>query len=504
MMKKVSVKLLSLLLAGIMLLSCFVACAESTEQGSDTDASTQAEVEEATKSEAQIALEALDAVDFGGKDLGILYEDGFKGEVEAINGTVDKEGGDDQTINDAVYKRNHFLEERCKLKFVPIASSAGTILSDVSNASMAGDGSVHLIDTTLMNSANFSVGGYLYNYRDLDVDIDQPWWDEGTADFELDGRVYFMSGDVNFADDNMTYVLLFNTKLREEYAATIPNPYDTVLNGDWTLEYFKSVIQNISADDGDGQWNEKDKYGFVTTWEFGNTFFIGSDLRYIVNDENGTPSLFLADASKMEKAMNVLKLSQSIYHENNATFMSPPGEEGLGLEIFKNNRALFYSEIASYLKEINRISGNTSFGVLPIPKYSKTQEHYRTWVYPAGSALSVSSAIKDPETMGLIVENYALLSSQYVKPAYYDITLTSKNIQDKQSKQMLDIIFQNRVYDMALYYQSSFGKYFDLFKTATYKNEDSFQSGYKSVEKAFSRNLSKFQKKLESLDSSKS
>ena len=102
--------------------------------------------------------------------------------------------------------------------------------------------------------------------------------------------------------------------------------------------------------------------------------------------------------------------------------------------------------------------------------------------------------------MGLIVENYAILSSRYVKPAYYDVTLTFKNIQDAQSKQMLDIIFQNRVYDMALYYQSSFGNYFNLFKEATYKNEDSFQSGYNSVARTFNRKLGQFQRKLKALE----
>lgn len=504
-MKILSAKLLSLLLAAVMLLSCFVACARTDDDTASTGPAdtqpggTQAEESEAaTQDPAKVALENLQDVDYGGKTFAILYEEGFKGEVYGENGIVGNEGGDDQVINDAVYQRNVLLEEMCKLTFETIPSTAASITTDVQNASMSGE-DIAMIDATLMNSANFSVSGFLYNYLDLGVDIDQPWWDVGTADFELDGKVFFMSGDVNFADDNMTFVLLFNKKLREEYAKTVENPYDTVLNWEWTLDHFNTVIQGISADEGDGQWDEKDKYGFVTTWEFGNTFFIGSDLRYIVADqETGLPSLYLSDASKMEKALDVLKRSQAIFHENNATYISPPGKENLGLEIFKSDRALFYSEIASYLKEINR-SSDTEFGVLPVPKYDKAQEYYRTWTYPGGSALSVSSAIKDPETIGQIVEVYAILSHQYVKPAFYDITLTTKTVKDAESEKMLDLIFQNRIYDMALYYQTTFGKYFDLFKQASYENKDTFQSGYKGVSKSFNRNLSKFQDKLDKL-----
>jgi hypothetical protein len=180
--------------------------------------------------------------------------------------------------------------------------------------------------------------------------------------------------------------------------------------------------------------------------------------------------------------------------------MSPPGSEALGLEVFKDNRALFYSEITSYLKEINRTS-ETEFGVLPVPKYDKAQEFYRTWTYPGGSALSISSAIKDPETMGKIVSAYAILSSQHVKPAFYDITLATKTVKDPESEKMLDIIFQNRVYDMALYYNSTFGDYFSKFRDAVYKNEDSFQSGYTSISKSFNRKLTNFQNKLDKIGS---
>ncbi len=282
------------------------------------------------------------------------------------------------------------------------------------------------------------------------------------------------------------------------YSNTIANPYQTVRDWEWTLDYFNNVIQGISAENGDGKWDELDTYGFVTTWEYGNTFFLGSDIRYIINDATvDEPTLFLAEASNMEKALNVLELSQSIYHDNNASFMSPPGQEGLGLAAFKENRGLFYAEVAAYLATLNE-GMDAEFGILPVPKYDKQQEFYRTWTHGSGSTFAVTSAIpdKDKETVGDLLTALAIMSHQTLKPAYYDITLTSRNVHDAESAEMLDLIFANRVYDLAFYFASNFG-FYELFKSAVNDNSDSFTSNYQRNAKRFANSLKGVLRKLQ-------
>lgn len=496
-MKNLSVKVLSLLLAGLMALSCFVACGESSE-GEGADSGTQAagaESEGETLDPAEAEMNALGEIDFGGESFAIMYQDTYKSEIWGENKTVDAEGGEDQVINDAVYERNSLLEDRCNLVFDHIPVSAAEVTATVLQEATTATGDFFLIASNAKEAASHASSGYLYDYVELGVDLDQPWWDGGTADFALDGKVFFMNGAVNFADDNVTYVLIFNKKLQAEHANTVPDPYETVLNWEWTLDYFNTVIQGVSADNGDGAWNENDTYGFITTWEYGNTFFMGSDLRYIINDRDSVePTLFLTDG-KMDKALSVLETAQSIYHDNNATYMSPPGQEPLGLEAFKDNRGLFYGEVAQYLKTLNReMEGD--YGVLPVPKYDKAQEFYRTWTHESGSTLSVTAAVKDPDTIGQIITAYAILSYQKVKPAYYDVMLTSKSVRDPQSPVMLDIIFQNRVYDMAMYYSTQFGDYYTLFKTAVNDDSDSFSSKYASVSRKFDNAVDKFLRKL--------
>ncbi len=409
---------------------------------------------------------------------------------------MDSDSDNSQVINDAVYKRNTLLEERCNLTFTYIAQNDASIGSKITNEAAASTGDFQLIDTMLGSTAGHATSGYLYDLLELGVDIEGEWWDSGTADFVLEGGVYFMSGSLNFGDDNLTYVLIFNKDMQKEYARSVPNPYDTVRKWEWTLEYFNTVIQGISEDsNGDGTFNELDTYGHITTWEYGNTFFIGSDLRYVLNDASAVePTLFLADSSRKEKATEVLRLSRSIYHDNNATFMSPPGEEKLGVTAFKEGRGLFYGEVVSYLQSLNsEMKGE--YGVLPVPKYDKEQEFYRTWTHGSGSTFSATSAIPeaDKEVVGKIIQAYAYLSHQHIKPAYYDTVLTSRQLRDPDSAEMMDIIFQNRVYDMAFYFDFGF---FPLFKECVNGNNDSFVSTYEAKSGNFKLKLDRLLRKL--------
>ena len=495
-MKTKMTKLLCLLLSGLMLVTAFVGCAENVDDPGEQQTSGEAVTEGETLDPVQSALDGLGEIDWGGEEFAVLYNGAFKGEVYAENGTVDQEGGASQVINDAVWDRNSLFEDRCNLKWNTV--EATDINSAVQKEASTGTGDFYFIDNRLGDSATMATNGYLYNLYDLGMDLEGEWWDSGTAEFVLAGGVYFMSGSLNYADDGVTYVLIFNKDMQKTYQNTVPNPYQTARDGEWTLEYFYNVIQGISADNGDGTWNELDTYGFINTWEYGNTFFIGSDLRYINNtNEDGEITLFLNDKAQMEKALNVLELSQAIYHNNNASYMSPPGQEGLGQTAFKENRGLFYGEVVNHLTPLTQ-EMETEFGLLPVPKYDKKQEFYRTWTHASGSTFSITSAVKEDkqEIMGQLLEAYAILSHQHLKPAYYDIMLTSRNVHDAESAEMMDLMFANRVYEMSFYFTANFG-FFGLFKSATNDNSDKFSSQYSAQAKGFTTKVNRILKKLE-------
>lgn len=495
---------LALMLAMLFVLSCFVACTDSSDSNSsetpttaDGEGETSTGEEDAKKTAIEETKEELGTIDFGKKTLGVLTGSSFKGETYAEEGVVDPEGGSSQLLNDAVLTRNKRMEEECNLTFESLVVQDGEMTSKINNEAMSPTGEFQFINYRISEATTQAVAGRLHDWVSMGIDLDKPWWDSGTADFALLGKVFFMCGDVNYTDDNLTYVLIFNKQMRNQYSESVADPYQTVRDWEWTLDYFNNVIQGISSDsNGDGIRDENDTYGFVTTWEFGNTFFIGSDLRYIKNDRTmERPELALD--SMMDKALKVLDLAKAVFNENDATFMSQPGEEAKGLSCFKAGRAMFYSEVASYLPTLNK-DMDAEYGILPVPKYDKAQEFYRTWTFGAGGCLSLTSSIADAdaEMIGKLVQYYAILSTEEVKPVFYDVMLTTQAVRDDESGEMLDLIFANRVYDMGFYFESQFGLY-SLFKNDVYQNTNKFSSSYKAATKRFDKNVTKLLKDLE-------
>ena len=490
-----TIRFLCLILALLMVSSVFVACGDNGEAGNeDGKNTTAANTEVATDPVEEALAELRSEVDWGGNDFGIIYVNdigGYTEEVEAEPKSNDTTGSG--VINDAVFERNTLFEEYCNLNFVLIPTPNPSIGSRIQGEVQTATGDFHLITTTTDVAASNATSGYLYNYLDLDIDLEQEWWDAGTLDFALDGRVFFMDGPFNIVDDDVTFVFMFNKELRAEYK--IENPYDTVKAGDWTLEDFNSVVKELATENGDGKWDENDTYGFSTPGSIGNTFFYGAGLQYVMNSRDmDTPELVLDQ--KMEQALNVLELARTIVLENNSTYVAPHGSEGVSKEVFIQGRSLFYCEAASYLRGLNA-NMEREYGVVPVPKYDKAQANYTTWRHSIGSTLSIPTSVakNDMEQYAMVLETYTLLSQKYVRPAYYEVMLTTRNVQDVESSEMLDLIFLHRTYDMAMYF-TNLG-FASLFESAVLSSGSNFASSYASNSKRFDKQVANILRMLQ-------
>ena len=96
------------------------------------------------------------------------------------------------------------------------------------------------------------------------------------------------------------------------------------------------------------------------------------------------------------------------------------------------------------------------------------------------------------------LEMYCLLSQKLVKPAYYEITLMTRSIQDQESSEMLDIIFSNRVYDMAAYF-GDLGLA-GIFEAAAEGTSDTFSSKYAAAKRTFGKRVKNMLTKLQNMD----
>ena len=483
-MKTRLTKLTGLLLAGLLLGSSLASCAteadtptETNHSGSTTTETIITETDPLEKAISDLRAE----VNWGGQEFGILYSTAFDSYREEVEASANFSGeSSNAVINDAVFERNTLFEEYCNLTFnlIPVSGEAfGTTLT---KGVQTGSREFHFCSQGASATAATALQGYLYNYLDLDIDYDHEWWDQGTLDFVLDDRVFFMNGPFNTIDDDCTYFIAFNKKLQQEHQ--LPNLYQKVRDMDWTMDYLNSVISDLSTDNGDGVWDDKDIYGLTATDVITTAFFYGSGLKYVDNGRNqDAPTLMLKD--KMDRVTDVIDITRSVLQDNNSTY------RGIGLGIFMQDRATFGFEVVNYLRQLSATM-ESGYGVLPVPKFDKAQDRYYSFSNAGvGTTLSIPTTVAqyDHDQYANVLEMYCLLSQKLVKPAYYEVTLMTRNIQDLDSAEMLDLIFSHRVYDMAAYF-GDLGLA-GIFEEATSGVADTFSSKYTAASRAFDKRV---------------
>ena len=486
-MKKAICIFLTLLFA----VTCFSACAESNapDDSVKTDAveSTAAETAEPTK--AEIADEFLSQIPDANlkRTFNVLVMSGVGNSEKEIFA----EDASSEPIENAVFLRNAALADKLgvTITMTPQASVATAAQNDIK----ANAKSYDLIMANGPDTGSLAQNGYLYNFLDLKdyMNLDQEWWDPGTLrDCAINGKVYFMNGDINILDNDVTWIMLFNKKMIADN--DLEEPYELVRQKKWTLDKFYELVTTVSKDNGDGKYDENDTYGFLTTNGGGMTnFMYTSDIK-TVEITDGTPRIVMGDYQ--EKIISVLSYCKKLLHDGNFSWVSVNKPEQTR-DMFMNNQGLFYSEVLSYI--VNLSDMDSPYGVLPTPLYDENQKEYRTHVDGVGSMISIPSNVTNPEETATIIETFALYSYKYLTPAYYDVTLKRKKSRDSESSEMIDIILQTRTYDIGYIY-SSIGLA-EVFRNLVLNGSSDFASAYKKKSKAAEKQLSNIMKKYDKI-----
>ena len=147
---------------------------------------------------------------------------------------------------------------------------------------------------------------------------------------------------------------------------------------------------------------------------------------------------------------------------------------------FGNKRSLFCGSAFSALKKLRVYDVDSIYGIVPLPKATVEQDTYYT---PASTGMAYGICIPvnvpNPEFSAYMIEVLACGGKNYVTPAYYEVALKSRAAKDDDSEEMLDLIFDNVVYDLGVMY--NFGG-IDFFGTLMEQNSTNVTSYLQSIE----------------------
>ena len=438
----------SILLAGI-LLSSFNSCSDNTAETEDTQpdpsadtSAVSAETEpEETEAETVDVKAYLGERDFGGMTFSIVGNSAGHGEWLSREIVVEELTG--EPMNDAIYNRNLYLEDVYNVTIALVES--GSSADAMKTSTQAGTDDYQSGHVNANQAANLALNGILYDLYDLPhVDLTKPWYDQNAVDsLSINNRLYLTFADSNIQNKDLTWCVMFNKQLAENMQ--LEDLYDVVNRGAWTLDLVTELAHSANQDtDGNGEYNAKDQWGLCTP--FDRTclaLMYSSGVTFYTSDADDIVSYKAPDDltySAYEKVINLYYNNQGTLNVNSLS-----GQWRESESLFMNNQVLFYIECMQNLERFREME--VDFGILPMPKNNEEQTFYRHMVCDFPTATVVSSAVKNPEEVGFILEAFNAKSRDTIVPAYYDISLKSKFSRDEASSKMLDIIFASQYYD---------------------------------------------------------
>jgi len=444
-----------LLLTLLIFISLIAACGEN-ENNSPTDKTEPTNSADATEAVEKRPPLGVPKIDYGGYkfriltvETGVTGHDTFTG-FNFYSDFIDVSDRVGEPINDSVFARNLQIKEDYNVEIVATEIAGGTagVYSTALKFIASSDDIYDIITPTIDSSFALAQEKYLYNLYEVPfLELNNPWWDQALVkNLSLNNKLFTITGDISMSDEELNWCIIANKFLMEEYQ--IPNLYNLVREGKWTIDRLHEIGVSVTRDlNGDGVIDWNDLYAFGNGSGGGQFFYFSTGENIAVLDKEGYPQLVLGN----ERAIRAMDRIVELYNDRNFMIWAEQIKTTVNGYIYLNtmfieNRVLFNMCSMYEVKEFRNMVDD--FAILPGPKYDEAQDDYYM-IQSTHACMGICIPVTNPnlERTGIVLEAMAY-HSKPIQEAYYDITLTEKFIRDKDSRDMLEIIFGRVTYDI--------------------------------------------------------
>ena len=501
-MKRSEIRLASLLLTCFILLTsmAFVSCADTGTESTQTTASPSAA--ETSPNTAEVTEEDTTPVfpeaNYGNESFVVISRSPTASSYPAFYiGTEEPT----DVMSSAVYTRNTNTEEKYGVKIEQIVDDK--ISTSVRNGVDSGMLEFDVILEQREKLASLAMSGYLYDFNNLNIDFSQPWWDSNCAEgYEIGGKLFIMANDTSVSNLAGARFFFFNKNLIKDYQLTSPHTY--IQDNKWTVDNFLSLVSAVYTDDGDGARTGSDIYGLLmeTGSSNGNAIhmLVGCGVKFSEKDDSGKLMVNL-DIEKIDNVFNklatVLKGETCITYtdaSNGAEYSEFGNKYNYCRNLFAQGHFLFVQGNMGVSNQMSDMEGD-GYGVAPNPKYTEDQPSYYHRMDPKSNIWGIpNSESLNYEMISNVMDYWAYESSRTVMPAYYEITIKTRRVNDPYDTMMLDIVKGSIVYDVS----EVFGINITDSLWTGYSN-NSLASAWAAQSKAINRQITTFNSDIEKL-----
>ena len=459
---KLTSKLLCLALALTLLFGAF-SCAAGDQTGDEDTVGSSTKAPAATD-----AADTGERLDVEAKNWGITAKFMTRDAAEWSTVDIFAEKDSSDPIQAAVFRRNLDVEENYGIKVEEwkTPDTQGEVEKVVKSSSQ----DYAAVVGQLVDMAPLSANGRFYDLRSLpNIDLTKSWWDQKAVEgLSVANKVFYATGDLLTSDNDATFIIMFNKTILENsdlLGSTLSgvkgtNLYELVANKEWTLENMYRLAQAATKEmggDSEKLSPYEDQVGFAMTGNVPFSLLYGGGVIVTKKNSDDIPEFQLSDATALSRADEVVSAAYRLYGDGKISFNMEQEHEGNGVQqngkdCFGNGHALFFGECLQVVIRLR--SHSINFGVIPYPLLDSSQDSYYSVMNNVGGVVAIPICLteKNAENAAVALEVLAAKSQNTLTPAYYDTTLIAKGTKDTESKPMIDLILETRVYDLAYVY----------------------------------------------------
>ncbi len=460
-MKKTKRTLSLCLLLVLMLSLLLTACSKDPATTTSTPSAGNDVSQETSKEEEFVLFSNLPDVNYNGETFKVIVEGDHMTTYMSVEFLPQESSYD--TLKKAVGDRNDLIAERFGVEFAEFrTTSNGQMVTDLTTNAMAGTSEYDMVMPYMSDAATLALEGYFYDLNDLDyINLDMDYYDQGSVkDLSVAGKNYFVTGDLSLLSLACTHAIIFNKDVIGDRG--LENPFDLVKSGKWTLDKMLEMSRQITANDDDNpEWTHKDSYGFLINDNFVNSLYIGAGQRFTTKNNNDEPIV----AVDSENAARVYDKIYSFVTDTSAvcqfsaagnSYYASATNAGkniwvAALESIAEKTALFRA--MAIIDIFDQGDYECDFGVLPTPKLDEAQDEYYSRVSTVyATCVAIPKNVRDPEMSAVITDALMQASTETTKYAYFETIMQDRKVADNDSSEMLQYIFDGRVYDLASIY----------------------------------------------------
>ena len=236
-------RIMAMLLVAVMILS-FAACSGGETTDNKKPDTTVAPVE-TTGNGIEYEQDDLPAnLNFDGESVTMLVIKEKEG-TGIHDGEILSEELNSDVINDSVYNRERYVEDRLGIEIVPAMVEYSDYNKEFDKMISSDEDMYQICASKTVWFASYAFDNVLTDLYTVDhLDLEKPWWSQYFNEkAELKDSLYLTTGSLSLSLTRFLFVTFYNKQLAEDYSEKYPelgDLYTVVNDGDWTYDKFYS------------------------------------------------------------------------------------------------------------------------------------------------------------------------------------------------------------------------------------------------------------------------